>query len=105
LAAAAAEMAFAGNRGAELHLDMVVHELVESVAATLLFSESNTRFLCEVPIARSATFEKIFEQLPCRWIGDVTDRDRLRIEYRGQMVIDSPLAALKEAWQAPLRWH
>jgi phosphoribosylformylglycinamidine synthase len=105
LAVAAAEMAFAGNLGADLRLDDVVHDIAQPFAATLLFSESNTRFLCEVPVAQSASFEHIFQELPCRCVGSVTSQSQLRIQYQGQTVIASPLAQLKEAWQAPLRWQ
>jgi phosphoribosylformylglycinamidine synthase len=105
LAVAAAEMAFAGQWGAELNLDAVVHDLSEPTAPVLLFSESNTRFLCEVPAAHSAVFEAAFGELPCCRIGEVKDHRELRIEHRGRRVIASPLTVLKEAWQAPLRWQ
>src|SRR5262249_23061886 len=57
LAVAAAEMAFAGGLGARIYLLEVPHEIPNAEAAEvhggfasiLLFSESNSRFLVEVP--------------------------------------------------------
>ena len=44
-----AEMAFAGELGAKIALDAVPHKLGSAAtSAALLFSESNSRFLCEV---------------------------------------------------------
>jgi phosphoribosylformylglycinamidine synthase len=106
LAVALAEMAFAGQRGARVRLDHVPHDLDAPGlnAATLLFAESNSRFVCEVPENQAEAFEQLFADLPCRWIGTVTDQDELRIDCGGTTVIEARLAALKEAWQAPLRW-
>ena len=54
LAASVAEMAFAGELGAKIALDAVPHKLGSAAtSAALLFSESNSRFLCEVRPARS----------------------------------------------------
>ena len=60
LAAAVAEMALAGGLGAKIDLALVPNRLPaeKSLDATLLFSESNTRFLCEVPPESAAAFEK-----------------------------------------------
>ena len=48
LAVAAAEMAFAGGCGARIDLDAVKVVGGNDSAVARLFSESNTRFLCEV---------------------------------------------------------
>ena len=45
-------MAFAGDRGMELDLVTAAKATGLDDAATLLFSESNTRFLVEVPPVR-----------------------------------------------------
>ncbi len=107
LAVALAEMAFAGELGAVARLQNVSHDLQDSSVhvATLLFSESNSRFLCEVPRGHADEFEHLFTRLPCQWIGDVTTDCQLRIEQDDQVVVAAKLALLKEAWQAPLRWN
>jgi phosphoribosylformylglycinamidine synthase len=108
LAVAVAEMAFAGGCGAEIRLDRVPRE--ESVGprdeAVMLFSESASRFVVEVPTSAQAAFESIFSsaKISIGRIGEVNLSNRLRfIGAQGQL-IDVALADLKEAWQKPLRW-
>jgi phosphoribosylformylglycinamidine synthase len=106
LAVAAAEMAFAGDLGATLDLDAVPHDVSGSHReAILLFSESNTRFLCEVPAANAAEFERLTAGVPCARIGQVVAEPRLQIGCAGRQLVSEGLAGLKAAWQAPLDWH
>ncbi|MDZ4685411.1 MAG: phosphoribosylformylglycinamidine synthase subunit PurL [Planctomycetaceae bacterium] len=105
LAVTAAEMAFAGGYGIEVDLQPLV-QASQLDAATLLFSESNTRFLIEVPTTSSQAFEQTFRVLSITKIGRVTTGDRMVVKIgNGPAVIDSPLADLKAAWQAPLNWE
>ncbi|MEX0641554.1 MAG: AIR synthase-related protein, partial [Pirellulales bacterium] len=101
LAVAVAEMAFAGERGARIELDKVARAGgVPADAAVLLFSESNTRFVVEVPSDSAAAFERTMQGVPLGRIGKVTDETKLVIVGpTGDLVVDSPLATLKEAWQ------
>ena len=80
--------------------------MLESI---LLFSESNTRFLCEVPAATVEQFTELMEEIPHAAIGEVTETGRLEVVGIGDTTISAPLvsinlAELKEAWQAPLDW-
>jgi len=104
LAAAAAEMAFAGGLGARLELDNVPHADGSGHTAVLLFSESNTRFLVEVELHNRAAFEAALADVPRARIGEVVDSGRLEILSDSRPLVQSDLAALKEAWQRPLRW-
>ena len=146
LAVAAAEMAFAGGLGARLqlaeapysivldraaqeraaklaeaHPELELHPLSAQPDATamLLFAESNSRFLCEVPQDKAAAFEKALHGVPHALLGEVTTGGRLEIfglpqpvkdapdeaaVLRVPKVIDAPLDELKEVWQEPLRW-
>jgi phosphoribosylformylglycinamidine synthase len=147
LAVAAAEMAFAGNLGARIFLARVPHDLeadghrtpapqppsdppdgidLHPLAAcpeaipVLLFSESNTRFLCEVRPEHAVAFVAAMADVPHALIGEVTDTGKLEIlgiprlseqckgddsgEITVATVLHAELAALKEAWQKPLRW-
>ena len=75
----------------------------ENDPAVLLFSESNTRFLCEVTSENAPAFEKAMSGIACAKIGEVVDNSTV------EMVFDTPLikadlVSLKEAWQKPLRW-
>ena len=147
LAVAVAEMAFAGGYGARISLGQVpndvepdeqskaeadelarkmrgeeIHPLATYPAATavLLFSESNTRFLCEVEPEKVDAFEAAISGVPSALVGEVTDTDKLEIigvpcpipdegsaaavEIGVPIVIEADLRTLKETWQKPLAW-
>jgi phosphoribosylformylglycinamidine synthase len=106
LAVAAAEMAFAGGFGAELRLDDVAAGEESLSVAAGLFSESNTRFLCEVAPAHAEGFEARLAGIATVRIGATTVERRLRIVAAGapRPLVDASLDDLKEAWQRPLRW-
>ncbi len=103
LAVALAEMAIAGGLGAEISLDFEGEGAAHPASA--LFSESPTRFLLEV---RDQSVNDVFEllySLPTVDIGEVISDPRLIItDGSSRTFIDAPLSALKDAWQAPLRW-
>jgi phosphoribosylformylglycinamidine synthase len=104
LAVAAAEMAFAGGLGARLDVEKISSPLGAAGPAVALFSESNTRFLCEVAVDKAADFERMFDQLPLVRIGDVAGGNRLVIAANGHSVVDAEICELKDAWQATFRW-
>ncbi len=147
LAVAVAEMAFAGNLGARVFLgqapqdievdeesaaearrlagqmpDESIHPLCAypPAAAALLFSESNTRFLCEVRPEHAGAFETALADVPWALVGEVADSGKLEIvgvpgpiaddegstptEIGAPLVIEAELKTLKEAWQKPLDW-
>jgi phosphoribosylformylglycinamidine synthase len=114
LAVAAAEMAFAGGLGATLRLEEVPGEIRDhhppaDQAAVLLFSESHSRFLCEVTERHRCDFERAMAGVHAH-IGEVTEKQQLQIANlsgsaaSSELLIDLPLDELKEAWQKPLRW-
>ena len=70
----------------------------------ILFSESNSRFICEVAPEHVAPFESTLSEVPFAPIGEVTATDRVEILSADRAVINLDLATLKEAWQKPLRW-
>jgi phosphoribosylformylglycinamidine synthase subunit PurSL len=101
LAVALAEMAIAGGLGAEV---LFAQDPLPLHPAALLFSESTTRFVLEVrPKAASAVFQ-VFDGLAIDLIGAVVAEPVLKVLEPKSTLIDVPLSALKEAWQAPLRW-
>ena len=100
LAACGAEMAFAGGLGMELDVDVLQSDLDDT---EILFSESNSRFLCEVPEDKSAEFEAALSGA-CWCLGSVTEADRLIIKSGETSLVESTLSALKTAWQQPLDW-
>jgi phosphoribosylformylglycinamidine synthase len=146
LAAAAAEMAFAGGLGARLFLGQVPQQIeldeetlafaaemsakltnaadftplcaLPEATAILLFSESNTRFLCEVRPEAAKAFEAALSGAPHALVGEVMTEAKLQIvglptpapgfdspdahELSANLVVDADLSRLKQAWQSPL---
>ena len=104
LAVSLAEMSFAGGLG----IDVNVSELAEVMflnVATTLFSESNSRFVCEVTRENAAAFEKSMEGVACIRLGVVTPDDRVLIRSKDNSLIDLPWTSLKQTWLAPLDWE
>ncbi|HJS06339.1 MAG TPA: phosphoribosylformylglycinamidine synthase subunit PurL [Pirellulales bacterium] len=116
LAVALAEMAFAGAMGAQAYLGQVRHSLDSKQFAdrpglldtVLLFSESNSRFVCEVPADEVQHFEKLIGDVPHAAIGEVTAGRQLQITGTNtnnpDHPINLPIDEMKEAWQKPLWW-
>jgi phosphoribosylformylglycinamidine synthase subunit PurSL len=105
LAVALAEMAFAGNVGADVTglKDLAGAEGLSDEAR--LFSESPTRFVVEVKPGNTEAFRKCFAGLPLTALGRTVAEPRLRIAgSNGEWLMWAKLAELKEAWQKPLRW-
>jgi phosphoribosylformylglycinamidine synthase len=101
LAVALAEMAFAGEIGA----DITELKNVALSETEVLFSESPTRFAIEVSAGKVADMKKTFGDVPLIELGRTVKEKRLRIAGKnGEWLLWSPLEKLKEAWQKPLRW-
>jgi phosphoribosylformylglycinamidine synthase subunit PurSL len=107
LAAALAEMAFAGCRGVEASLVQVPYEETGAGGVRdeiLLFSESPSRFVCEVREKDMTAFAAAMARVPHARVGRVVDGARLSLRgLRDAPAIDEPLNALREAFVAPLR--
>ena len=71
----------------------------------ILFSESNTRFIVEVPKKGAKKFEDAMKDSALGLIGQISKKTSLKIKgLGGKEVIDADIQNLKEAWQRPLRW-
>jgi phosphoribosylformylglycinamidine synthase len=104
LAAAAAEMAFAGGVGVDLYLSSLTSSAGLDTA-TLLFSESNTRFLVEVEPAHADTLLAAFDGLPITDLGTTTESATVRVtDANGNCVLDAANEELKDVWKQPLAW-
>lgn len=111
LAVAAAEMALAGGLGAWIGLDRLPSSLWGDMDETaldpvLMFSESNTRFLCEVAPEHAVEFEAALRGTPFGRIGEVRDDGRIQIwgNSSDKPLIDVSNSVAKETWQATFRW-
>jgi phosphoribosylformylglycinamidine synthase len=79
----------------------------------MLFSESPTRFLLEVPPQHYAALADLVGGLPMGRLGEVgpgpgdppdSPPSLTILGLDGSAVIDAPVARLKDEWQRPLRW-
>ena len=92
LACATSELAAAGDGGMHVVLDNVPLRAEGMTAAEILSSESQER-MCAVVAPENVD---AFMEVCRRWdvlatdIGEVTDSDRLTIEFRGETVLDAP---------------
>jgi len=112
---ACAEMAFAGGLGMEIKLAKVPfkeryktqksHRVGVIRDDTVLFSESNTRFVVEVPRKLKKKFRQQMKGLPIGLVGEVKQDDRFKvIGLDGKSVIaDASLKELKAAWQSTFK--
>ena len=66
---------------------------------SILFSESNSRFLIEVDKKYSKEIEKIFAGLPLAKIGKTIKEKKLRVFINEKKLIDLPLSIIKTKWQ------
>ena len=104
LAVSLAEMAFAGELGVSVDITSLRQaSFVDREVA--LFSESNSRLLCEVPAALTKQFETAMQGLPCFKIGQVATHDRVVVECDKEVLIDKPWRELRNIWLAPLDWE
>jgi phosphoribosylformylglycinamidine synthase len=102
LAVSAAEMAFTGGYGMELDLRKVSQAGL-SRDDSLLFSESNSRFLVEVSEKAKEDFEAMMKGGIFAEVGKVVRTPRLRIRgLRGKLVVDVPLEELLRSWKRTL---
>jgi len=105
LAVAAAEMAFAGDLGIRIHLSKVPRADDVTRDEQILFSESTTRFLVEVPPLYGASLERLLYGIPRSQLGRVSaDKNLVVVGLGGQEIINAPLADLRNAWLKPLDW-
>jgi len=106
LAVALGEMAFAGGLGAQIDLRLLGAQSQLENDAELLFSESNTRFVLEVPAGQATAVRELFAGCPLVELGAVCSEPRLTIRgMTGSTVVDLGLAEMRAAWKAPLAWN
>ena len=103
LGVALAETSFAGGLGMEIDLGNVPAALDRN--DTVLFSETQSRFVVTVSPDKTEAFEAAMEGCAFAPIGKVTEQEDFKVTgLDGRCVVRSNIHELKEAWQAPLRW-
>ena len=107
LGVALAEMSFAGGLGMKVDLKKVPVSNDVKRNDTLLFSESNSRFVVEARKGKEKDFEKILrdEDAVFAKIGSVEKGKVFVVTgLNGKKVVQSSIEDLKKAWQKPLDW-
>ncbi len=100
---AAAEMAFAGGYGMQLDLRSIPREAEIDRDDTLLYAESASRLVVTVPPPHRESFLQIMSDCAIGELGQVIDGLAFTVVgLQGNVVIQSDIASLKEAWQRPL---
>jgi phosphoribosylformylglycinamidine synthase len=70
----------------------------------ILFSESNSRFLVEVPITKQQEFEKALGGVRFSRIGRTVPRPLLEVrDSRGDVIVDAAASEMRERWKSVLR--
>jgi len=101
LAVAAAEMAFSGGQGIRLDLRKVPRARNMRRNDHILFSESNSRFLVEVPEKSREDFEALMGKTVCSTIGRVEKDERFSVYgLDGKRIVDASLSELRDAWKS-----
>jgi phosphoribosylformylglycinamidine synthase len=106
LAVALAEMAFSGGLGMEVFLAEAPYIKSAGISnETILFSESNSRFVVEVAKAKQKDFQKQLKGSAIGLVGCLTDKFDFKIYgLDGKICVDADVRKLKEAWRKPLQW-
>ncbi len=103
LGVALAEMGFAGGFGVKVTLRKVFGAVNFQRDDFLLFSESNSRFLCEVSPGQSRQFEHYLKDLPWAMIGKTTDEPVLVVKgLYGDQVVRLDLEEAETVWRSSL---
>ena len=100
LGIALAETAFAGSYGMDVNLDLVPKKMRRNDYT--LFSESNSRFVVEVPEEYASRFESLLGR-NAKAIGRIAGNN-LTLYSDDRSIMSVPVYQLKEAWQKTLSW-
>ena len=102
LGVALAETAFAGGFGMSVNLALVPSSGIDR-NDSLLFSESQSRFVVTIPPAAKEPFEETMKGIAVSQVGTVIAEGKLIIKgLRGNRIIEEDIGELKAAWQKPL---
>ena len=104
VAVALAEMAFAGGLGATVLLKNLPYKGKQTREDVLLFSESNSRFIAEVPPGSEKALARILKGVPYAKVGRVEASPELVVYgLKDQPVINARIDELKEIWKSSLK--
>ena len=102
LGIALAEMCLSSSYGVEVYLDRVPRSFKTYRNDYILFSESNTRFIVEVPYRFLENFEKLITDIPYALIGRINGSRIVIHGVGGDIIVDECIKDLREAWKSGL---
>ncbi len=103
LAVTSAEMAFSGGCGMSLNLANVPKSTSTLRDCQIFFSESNSRFLVEVPEKIREDFEKIMNGCPFSIVGRVREDKEFHVQgLNGQIIVSTSVSDMMDAWKNTL---
>jgi phosphoribosylformylglycinamidine synthase len=103
LAVALAEMAFAGNLGVTVLSESVPFQGKQKREDTVLFSESNSRLVVEVPREKQKDFEQALKGVAYARLGQVEQSPEFVVYgLKKNVCMKAYIQDLKEAWKEPL---
>jgi len=101
LAVASAEMAFSGGYGLSINLANVPKSESVKRDSQILFSESNSRFLVEVPERFREVFEELMEGCDLAIIGRVRKDKELSVQgLNSERIVSIGLSELMHTWKS-----
>ena len=103
LAVALAESAFSGELGMTIELTKVPVENIKR-SDTILFSESQSRFVVTVAPGNVKRFEALMKGNVFADVGAVTAQLNFTVMDGEKVVLSEGIDVLKDAWQKTLRW-
>ena len=99
---AIAETAFAGGLGMLIHLALFPSPGIDR-NDTLLFSESQSRFIVTISPVSKKAFEAVMMGITLAQVGEVLAEEILKIDgLGGNRIVEGDINELKAAWQRPL---
>ncbi|MBF0493528.1 MAG: phosphoribosylformylglycinamidine synthase subunit PurL [Candidatus Omnitrophica bacterium] len=103
-AVSAAEMFFAGGYGADIDLGKLPRDRSVKRDDVVLFSESNGRFIAEVPAGKKEEFEKALRGVHLGFVGKVRKDKKMLVKgLGGKTVVNADIDKLKYSWQNTIR--
>ncbi len=98
-----AEMAIGGRLGMEIHLEKVISE-GKLRDDELLFSESNSRFVVEIPPPKKELFEQLIDGVPHAHIGKVIKAAQLIINRKKRKLVKLSVEHMACTWKKGIVW-
>jgi len=96
------EMMIGGKTGVEIEIDKIPSK--DNSIETLLFSESQGRFVVEVEEKDKEKFEKIMIGCDISNIGKVMDKKLFRVFSGRKKLFEIPVEVLDKRWRSGVKW-